>query len=87
MSGGDGINFILEYTDRRMWVPTATSLRARRLRPPFPEAQSGQSLSVAGSPRACLTGGPSLCPGSMGEVGGATGSKISSARANHRVEK
>jgi hypothetical protein len=47
----------------------ATSLRARHLRLQLPEAQSGQCLSVAGSPRACLTGGLGLCPGLMREAG------------------
>jgi hypothetical protein len=63
------------------------SLRARRLRPPLPEAQSEQCLSAEGSPWAHLTGGPGLCPGSSREAEGQAGSEILSARTNHRVEK
>jgi hypothetical protein len=36
----------------------------------LPEAQSGWCLSIAGSHRACLTGGPSPCLGSLREAGG-----------------
>jgi hypothetical protein len=63
--GGDGMDSTLE------WVLATTSLRAKRLRPPLPEARCGQCLSIADSPRACLTGGSGLCSELMREVGGA----------------
>jgi hypothetical protein len=58
-------------TVRCAWVPVAMSHRVGRLRSTLPEARSGQCLSVVDSPRACLSGGLSLWPGSMREVGGA----------------
>jgi hypothetical protein len=51
------------HTIRCVWVPAATSLRARCLRP-----RSGWCFSVVGSPRARLTGGPDLYPRSMREA-------------------
>jgi hypothetical protein len=56
-----------------MWVPTATSLHARRLRPQLPKAWSGSYLYAVGSPEAHLIGVLGLCPGSSREAGGQTG--------------
>jgi hypothetical protein len=58
------------FTIRCTWVSVATSLCAKRLRSPLPEAWSRQCLSVVGCPRAWLTSGPGLGPGSMREAGG-----------------
>jgi hypothetical protein len=63
----------LEYilSDERGFLWLHTSLHVRRLRPPLPEAWSGQCLSVVGSPWASLTGYPGLGPRSSREAGGA----------------
>jgi hypothetical protein len=71
------------HTIRHAWVPMAISLHDRRLGPLLPEAQSGQCLSIVGSPRACLTRGLDRWERREGQIGG----EIPSARANPRVEK
>jgi hypothetical protein len=58
------------HTIRCAWVPVARSIHARRLRPPLPDARSGQRLSICGKPQASLTEGLSPCPRSMREAGG-----------------
>jgi hypothetical protein len=67
--------------------PTATSIHARHLIPPLPEAQSGRCLSIAGSLRARLTEGPGLYLGLLRESGGQVGGEIPAAHTNRRVEK
>jgi hypothetical protein len=75
------------HTIRCVWVPVAKSLHARHLRSPLPEAWSGQCLSVVGCPRACLTGGPDLYPGSMREARGADRWRNPIYRSTCREEK